>query len=327
MSFVGKHKVNSACFGKIPARADFVKNTTHTLLLNSLDSWVSEAMEQLGRDPQWKALYDVSTPLRFAFLGSRSKLAIAGYICPCHDHSSRRFPFLCAASLTVPNSQKFMMRSPMKFGTIWNAIEQTAQTLTTCAEAPNILESLENMANRFCLDPDGDFDAFLDQKNIEDIVAIFKQQGHDLNFHDVVLGLGLLLEPVIILGVSQTNQGLLLPLSLKAAERNLILTFWLSLIAPFLVKGDFEVALFVGVINGLPRLAIGFRGASPEDLSNLMSTSEHVEQSFICLDKSPWVMDQFKGETGKYKLSSYLQQPGLSLRTLYKTFHEVFTGA
>ncbi|WP_150326518.1 type VI secretion system-associated protein TagF, partial [Enterobacter hormaechei] len=83
-------------FGKLPSRGDFVKSANNVQLLDTLDRWLAQGMELLAEAPDWKSTYDSWKPVQFAFLGSQSKLAIAGTLMASSDLSSRRFPFLTA---------------------------------------------------------------------------------------------------------------------------------------------------------------------------------------------------------------------------------------
>ncbi|WP_205170818.1 type VI secretion system-associated protein TagF, partial [Burkholderia sp. LMG 13014] len=76
-----------AYFGKIPSRGDFVKSPHNPQLLQTLDHWIAQALELLAEDPRWKLVYEDAKPMHFAFLGSRSRLAIAGHMVASHDVS------------------------------------------------------------------------------------------------------------------------------------------------------------------------------------------------------------------------------------------------
>jgi len=145
--------------------------------------------------------------------------------------------------------------------------------------------------------------------------------------HDIVLALGILLAPVMSSGSSQLDTGLALPLPDDPLYINLVATYWMTLIAPFLTRADFEIALFIGQIAGKHRLVVGFRGASPQTLATLLSTPQTLSQHYIVLEDAPWVRDHVSASHGLAKLSSYLDQPRLSLRQALETFREVFIGA
>ena len=327
MSQAPVQKINTAYFGKIPSRGDFVKNSTHPQLMSSLDHWAARAVEQLGKNPHWKTLYDQITPFRFAFLGSRSKLAIAGYLQPSRDHSGRRFPFLCATSLPVNHSLEFIARSPMAFSRLWATMEQRTKALLQAESPDEALQAIDQLADEVQTEADDGFHAFMDLQTLDGLTQLLQQHGHSINIHDMLLALGSLLTPLLSSTINHTDRGLLLPLPSDPLYLNLTAAFWLNLIASFLSKNDFELAVFIGDFNHQQRLAIGLRGAHPEDLAALISTPELLNKHFISIDTPSWVHNTPSHHAGIAKLSSYLQQPQLSLRTATTTFHEVFTGA
>ena len=63
-----------AYFGKLPSRGDFVKSPNQTQLLDTLDRWLSQAMEMLAEDPGWKTVYDAWQPVQFAFRNHLHKI-------------------------------------------------------------------------------------------------------------------------------------------------------------------------------------------------------------------------------------------------------------
>jgi type VI secretion system protein ImpM len=103
-----------------------------------------------------------------------------------------------------------------------------------------------------------------------------------------------------------------------------VASFWLSLIAPFLLNNDFELTLYYGNIGGKPRLAVGLLGADSHELASLMSTPNAIAERFINLDEALWVDQLIANNSEKAKLSSYLRQDRLSLRTLYNTFRQIY---
>lgn len=317
----------TAYFGKIPSRGDFVKNTSHPQLMSTLDAWMASTMEVLAQDPHWKTLYDEVQPLPFAILGSRGKLAIAGHIQPSRDQSGRRFPFLCATSVEVGRPLDFIARSPMAFSRMWNRMASATHQLMHDPDPSAALQTLNELEGEIRTAADDGFDAFVDLQTIERVEALLRADGHDAHLHDIILALGILLEPVMSSGSSQLDTGLVLPLPDDPLYSNLVASYWMTLIAPFLSRADFEIALFIGRIAGKPRLVVGFRGASPHTLASLLGTPQTLAQHHIVLDEAPWVREHVSASHGLAKLSSYLDQPRLSLRQALETFREVFIGA
>ena len=69
---------------------------------------------------------------------------------------------------------------------------------------------------------------------VERLQAMLRGNGHAANVHDIVLALGILLEPVMSSGSSQLDRGLALPLPDDPLYINLVASYWMTLIAPFL---------------------------------------------------------------------------------------------
>ena len=203
-------------------------------------------------------------------------------------------------------------------------MEQSVSELISYDDPTEVLNRLNSLQNEFHSTAEDSFDAFLDLQTIDRISSLLESHGHKFSFHDTVLALGLLLNPLMNSGASKAGRGLLLPLPDDPLYTNLVAAFWLNLTYPFLCKADFEISIFVGSFLGKLRLAIGFDGASPEELGSLMSSPDALAEQFFSLDNSEWVNTHLN-ESEKTKLSSYLQQPGLSLRTVQETFHKVFT--
>ena len=104
-------------------------------------------------------------------------------------------------------------------------------------------------------------------------------------------------------------------------------SFWLELVTPFLQRGDFEVALFLPRIEGPrpPTLAIGFSGGSAAHLHAVLDP-DAADTAFVDPSPADWVEEHARQDYGVKKLSSYLQQPQLSLSQAIATFRETFLG-
>lgn len=321
------HTFHTAYFGKIASRGDFVRNNAHPQLIASLDGWLADTMELVAQDPHWKGLYDEAQPLCFAFLGPRSKLAVAGHLRPSRDQAGRRFPFLCATSLEIAQPLAFIGRSPVAFGRVWNRMERAASEAMQARDATAALQALNELDGEIRPAADDGFDAFVELQTLARIEQMLQADGHGVRLHDLILALGILLQPVMSSGSSQLEKGLALPLPDDPLYQNLVAAYWMHLIAPFLARADFELACFLGRVGGKPRLLVGFSGAAPHSLAGLWSAPSALAERYIVLDDAPWVGEHIRASHGLAKLSSYLDQPRLSLRTAHDTFRDVFIGA
>jgi type VI secretion system protein ImpM len=317
-----------AYFGKIPTRGDFVKSTNNTLLLSTLDKWVAQGMELISDDPRWKITYDGLAPLHFAFLGSRSKLAIAGHLMTSSDASQRRFPFLSAAPLEVDEPLHFIARSPLILSRLWSRLNSQMNAVLKATDSADSLQALSDTQIELDIGVgsyDANFGDFVEMQTVGSLESMLSAAGHQVSLRRMILALGLLLQPVMSSGSSQLAKGLSLPLPTDPMYRNLVASLWLEFISKFLGRADFELALYFGQTATPPRLVLGFNGSSAKTLHSIMDQQIGLEQN-IFIDNAEWVEDQIAGDYSVAKLSSYLGQPQLSLRMALQSFSESFVG-
>jgi type VI secretion system protein ImpM len=321
-----------AYFGKIPSRGDFVKSAHNPQLLQTLDNWIAQAMELLAEDPRWKIVYEDARPMHFAFLGSRSRLAIAGHMMASHDVSSRRFPFLAATALEVNQPLAFLARSPLAFARLWSRVAAQMKPLLSASEPAGALKALgeTHVPIETSAGPgsphDGTFNDFVEHQTLAGLEQMLLASGHPVKLRGAMLALGSLLRPVMTSGSSHLERGLTLPLPTDPFYRSLVAAFWLELIAPFVAHADFELAIFIGTIASRERLIVGFNGASAKTLHSVVDPQAYAAHN-IDIDDPEWIDAHAQNDHGISKLVSYLDQPQLSLRMAIDTFREAFVAA
>ena len=113
-------------FGKLPSRGDFVRSAQEPQLVHTLDDWLARGMDLLSGDVRWKLIYDEAPPASFAFMGSRSRIALSGHLTPSFDASRRRFPFIAATAVEIDQPMRFIARSPLALSPLWGRLEALA---------------------------------------------------------------------------------------------------------------------------------------------------------------------------------------------------------
>jgi len=310
-------------FGKLPAHGDFVRHCDNHLLVQLLDAWLAQVMQALPVSPRWKRHYDAMAPLRFAFVGLQSRLAIAGRIEASCDLSQRRFPFVAMGELAIGDAAAFAPVSPLALAPLWQRIGQLADGLVDSAEPSAALLALSG--EEIALAP-GDaahaarLNAFLQSHGVGESQAMLSTLAP---LHELMLALGILLRPVWRSGCARLQHSLVLPLPPGAQEQALVASFWLHLIAPFLRAQPFELALFLATLHGAPVLAVGFGGADPHLLHALIDPQAAGEW-LIMLDQSGWLAPQLEQDAALRQLSACLQQPQLSLHMACTVFFDAF---
>ncbi|MFC5473601.1 type VI secretion system-associated protein TagF [Paraherbaspirillum soli] len=325
----GEKLANIGYFGKIPSRGDFIKATDNVPLVSILDEWLAQAMDLLSTDPRWKIAYDAVTPLDFAFIGPRSKRAIAGHLIASSDQASRRFPFLAVSTMEIDEPLDFISKSPMAFSRLWNRLESQSSEVVAAADPTVPLQDLTATGIPLQLGLGAYHAAYTDFLEIQTIGALdnmLSSTGFKGSLRHLVLALGILLQPVLASSSSRLEKSLVMPLPSDPMYRNLVASFWLHLITPFLLRGHFELATFFTRIDDKPAMIIGFSGASPRTLQAIMDPRIALEHH-IAFDDASWVEEQVNADVSIKKISSYLAQPNLSLKSAHDSFREAFIGA
>lgn len=311
-----------AYFGKLPARADFIKAADHPEMLNLLDRWLAEVMDALSREPRWKLHYDALQPLEFAFLGTRSRYAIAGQLRASGDLSQRRFPFLCASLIEVAQACSFLPLSPLLLAPLWQQLAPLTASVCAAQDPALPLQMLSAASVEIARDTaqqEQRFCGFVEQQNLATLEALLDYRP----LRQLILALGLLLQPVRQSGAERLDKSLVLPLPQLAAQRMAVAAFWLALIMPFILPATFELCLLIGQQRGRYVLVLGFGGAAPETLQAIIDPQCAAEQQ-ISFDYTGWVEQLIAGDTEVQKLAAYLDQAQLSLRSVLALFQETF---
>lgn len=308
-------------FGKIPSRGDFIKAADDLPLMGVLDQWLAQSMHLLAANAHWKQMYDAMAPLEFAFIGPRRKHAIAGRILASSDQSGRRYPFLMMHTIDVADPATFLARSVLPLEALWRRMDQLARAVLEAPDPAPPLHAIPETPVVLVMARHEAFAAFLEQNSMASLSAMLD----GARSKRLMLALGILLKPVMKSGTSRLDNSLLLPLPQERSQRYLVATFWLDLIAPFLVKADFELAVFLAELDHLPTLVLGFCGASAHTLHAIMDPQAGRKQQ-IRLDDSAWVDAQIASDTDIRRLANYLDQEQLPLQAARDLFRQIFLG-
>jgi type VI secretion system protein ImpM len=321
--------VNITYFGKLPSRGDFVKSGSSLPLLTSLDNWLARAMDSMSEDARWKSIYDEVKPFHFAFMGSRSKLAIAGHFTASSDAAQRRFPFVTASAMEISDASVFTARSPLVLSRLWNRLSQLSASAAASNDAIQDLNAIAESSVQIDLGSkayEANFLDFLEFQTIGSMDVQLQNSGFTGTCRQLILGLGLLLQPVMASGSNRLDKSLYLPLPKDLMYQFLTAAFWLALINPFLQRADFELSIFIAQLPQGPALIVGFSGASSLTLEAILNP-KIAKEHFIAFGDAAWVEESVAADYGVTKLSSYLDQSQLSLSTAKQHFIEVFLGS
>lgn len=320
--------LHPAYFGKLPSRGDFVRSSGDSQLLAPLDRWLSRTMELLSEDARWKLLYDALPPVDFAFLGARSRLAIAGHLAASRDASERRFPFMAAISLETADPLAYVSNAPALLATVWTGLGARVGEACGADDPTPLLQRLVqdrvDTAAAASLMRSSIHDFLLDER-CGALEARLSAPGRQVDLRRLMLALGILLRPLSTTPGAVIARGLDLPLPADASMRNTVATLWMHLIGGFLRRSSLELQLLLAPTGGQMRMIVGFQGASAQSLASVFD-ARISDQHNIRIDDPAWVEAHTAADYGIAKLASYLSQPGLPLERAVATFREVFLG-
>jgi len=308
-------------FGKLPTRGDFLRSGHEVALLTVLDEWLADVMSELPADVRWKLHFDALAPVHFAFAGLRRRHAIGGHLVASRDQSGRRFPFLLACTVDVPDPGSFVAEAPLAFAPVWSVFATVAHSLAGAADPAPLLagggldQALPAVACRTALD------ALLDTCTVGALAALL---GRD-DLRRLVLALGIVLRPVLRIEAEHLEKSLVLPLPENVSARCGVAAFWLELVVPFLGGRDVELALFQTRLDGAPVLVIGFAGACARTLQAIIDPGLGAQMQ-VAFAETSWVDGCDVVGVDLRALASYLDQPQLPLRSVRDLFLETFTG-
>jgi type VI secretion system protein ImpM len=229
----------------------------------------------------------------------------------------------------VEDPGMFAARSPLVLSRLWNRLSHLSASAATATDAAQDLSTIAGSSVQVELGSkayEANFSDFMELQTLGSLNQQLQSSGFEGNARQLILGLGLLLQPVMASGSKRLEKSLCLPLPNDPMYQFLCAAFWLSLINPFLQRAEFELAIFITQSKERPVLVVGFNGASAHTLQAVMNPSV-AEEHYISFDIADWVEESVTADYGVTKLSSYLDQPRLSLASARQHFNEVFLGA
>lgn len=318
-------------FGKLPSRGDFVRSPHSPAVIHTLDQWLTGGLESMLADPRWKEVYDGAPAAHFAVLGPRNPVGLAGHLVPSRDQSGRRFPFIVASRVDAAPPLRFLARSPLALGRAWMRCAQVATAAVDAQDGPAVLAAVSGQGFDIDASAEG-YEAawrdFTEMQTLASLARLLQSAGHSVDVRTLLLGLGLLLQPVPASGTHALDKGLLLPLPADPLYGSLVAALWMELIAGFVARAEFELVLFVPVAaaHQPPVALLGFDGASARVLRAVLDAAAGRDL-FIDTRDAAWVDGQLDATYPLHKLSSYLVNEGLSLRQAVESFKETFLGS
>jgi type VI secretion system protein ImpM len=312
------------CFGKVPARSDFIRASTNPPVVSMLDRWLAQAMRLLAAEPRWKILYDAMGPVSFAFVGTHRRYAIVGHLAPSHDQAGRRFPLLLMSALDIGGDTYFLPSSPVALGPAWRHLAHIATELRTRDDTEAVLERYAELPGHVLPDvaaASAILNGFASVQSLGAFNRSLAQGGYPESARNLLLALGLLLRPVSVSRCDTLENCLRMPL--PPADRAPAAGYLLSLIAPFVADGDFELALLLP--HERNEMIVGFSGAAPRTLQALIDPRS-AGDGVVGFDDCAWIAAAIDERPYLPRLACLLDQPNLPLASARGHCDSAFLG-
>jgi type VI secretion system protein ImpM len=237
------------------------------------------------------------------------------------DQSGRRFPFLMMRTMEVDDPAVFVARCPLALAPLFAFFARMAPLVQG---APDPAAPLQEVADAV-LPLDAGCDTALADFLATGTVGSLAAQLGRADVRELVLALGLLLQPVMHSGAADIEKSLVLPLPDEPAARAAVAGFWMELVAPFLRQADLDLVLFITELDARPVLVVGFCDACVARLHALIDPLLGREQQVSIADTG-WVDEQVGLDVDVRALASYLDQPELPLKFARELFLDTFIG-
>lgn len=315
-------------FGKLPARGDFIRSHSGSALIQVFDRWVSDTLALLlAVEPQWKELYDQSSPADAAFFRPQTGFLVLSSVMASKDSAGRRFPFISATTFEVQDIHSFIAVCPLYLFPVWNHLRNLSHEAAKASPDDHVfVDSLHNEVCHFqqlCDVTDSFTQQFLTNTSLSALEVSLHSVGFDESMRQVVLAIGMLLEPTLESSGGELKKILRFPLPSDPSMSALCASFWLRLLAGFLVRMNCEITLYRTEHRSKPCLCLGFNGASPEGLYAVMDPSV-ANDYIIDLNNLAWVESYLDSSLEVGHLSTLLKQDDIALQDVAELFDEAF---
>lgn len=305
-------------YGKSPAHGDFLKSKGQSVLIQVLDQWITEALEQAMKSALFQERYPQLPSLDFFIANPQEPMFLVANLMSSQDHSGRAFPMMLGHLIEISQPQINLLFAPFRYKTALINLALMNKKLYKTVDSMRLFECLEQIKTAVDVPTHIDCKTLFDHHTMYSFAKLMNISAYELA--QSMIGLGLLLQPVLQKGVKQLNKVLTIPLNEK--YRSEIAAFWVNLISSFLAAHNVEI-LF-GILHcKQPMLIFGFQGAEISTLRDIF-LQDFDDRHWVSLENAEWVDAYLKQNDSLALFEQSLCERQLSLNHGMRLFRQFF---
>ncbi|WP_312087741.1 type VI secretion system-associated protein TagF [Acinetobacter variabilis] len=306
-------------YGKCPAHGDFLKSQGQHGLIQSIDRWISKALEYAMQSNNFKQYYIKLPSLDFFLVNLQVGQFLVANLISSEDYSGRHFPMVLGQVIETDQPHENLMYLHYRFKPMLIELYQRNLVIRSIQSPDILLNKLSKLSDQSSVYSAEDVQHFYDTQTLNSLARLMGGTVYELV--QTLIALGLLLQPIIQQGTDRLNKILILPIH-NVPYCYEIAAFWINLISLFIQKQSSH--LFIGLLHAdQPVLLCGFQGTDSIALGDIFNQNMQ-SQHWVSLVHAAWIDPYLEQNAGLAVLEQILNQQRMSLTNIIQIFKQTF---